>query len=60
MINRQALENGNIKYESYTPATVGDEIEVPMNAWGSTVGRFRIVSMEASGPRYVVEAERIA
>lgn len=53
MINRTTLSNGNTQVEDFAAsscrATVGDAMELPMNAWGSVVVRFVVVAAREVG-----------
>ena len=64
MMNRKQLTNGNIQFQdfaqsSYAPV-VGQQHEVPMNAFGSVVARYEVVSVESDGVMFTAEAKRVA
>lgn len=64
MLNRQQLSNGNIQFQdfaqsSYAPV-IGQQHEVPMNAFGSVVARYEVVAVKFDGVMFTAQAKRVA
>lgn len=64
MMNRKQLANGNIQFQdfarsSYAP-TIGQQHEVPMNAWGSEMARYEVADVVFDGVMFTAEAKRVA
>jgi hypothetical protein len=64
MMNRTQLSDGSIKFQDFTSTSkkpyVGEEYEVPMNAWGSTVARYRAVSVDIEWGMFTVVAQKVS
>lgn len=51
-MNRIILANGNTQIEDFAASArraIGEVVELPMNAWGSTVKRFVVISVVVCG-----------
>lgn len=51
-MNRTILSNGNTQIEDFAASArraIGEIVELPMNAWGSTVKRFVVTSVTVRG-----------
>jgi len=64
MMNRKQLSNGNIQFQdfaqsSYKPV-IGQQHEVPMNAWGSVMARYEVIAVKFDGAIFTAEAKRVA
>ena len=64
MMNRKQLDNGNIQFEDFVASAgcpvVGMAYEVPMNAFGSVVARYEVISVAQAGNKVVAEARRVS
>ena len=64
MMNRKQLPSGNIQFQDFAASSaapfVGQQHELPMNAWGSVVSRFEVVSVRRDGAMVTAEAKRVA
>jgi hypothetical protein len=64
MLNRKELAGNRIRFEEFAASCsapfVGQLLEVPMNAFGVTVARFKVVDVRTEGAMLVAEAEMAA
>jgi hypothetical protein len=64
MINRKQLTNGNIQFQDFARSShapiIGQQQEVPMNAFGSVIARYEVISVEFDGVMFTAEAKRVA
>ena len=62
MMNRTTIENGNTLVEDFAAAarmSIGDAVELPMNAYGSVVKRFTVKRVEVTGTIVQYELEEV-
>ena len=63
MMNRTQLDNGNIQFQDFAQSCsapfVGQQHEVPMNAFGTVVARYEVVSVSFDGVMFTAEAKKI-
>lgn len=62
MMNRQQLTENTIQFEDFPQGGtfVGQELELPMNAWGSVVARFKVTSVRAEGLMLIAQAVKVS
>lgn len=63
MMNRRQITEDTIEFEDFAGASqpfVGEQYELPMNAFGTVVARYEVVSVRAEGNKVVAQASKVS
>lgn len=63
MMNRRQIDESTIEFEDFAGSSqpfVGEEYELPMSAFGTTVARFAVTIVRTEGCRVVAQARKVS